>query len=100
MANTEETGNLPIDPVLRARSVAIRTAGGPSRVAKALGLKNHESVSRWLKTYDPKPEQARVLVQLCGNVVSLAEILPTVYGELSVTELGYSPAQVEGGATA
>lgn len=83
---------LPTDPVLRARCIAIRTAGGTSKVARAMSLKNHRSVSRWIEHgHDPKPEQARILVKLCGNVVSLADVLPGVYGGLTTLELGYAP---------
>jgi len=87
--NTSST--LPTDPVMRARCIAIRTAGGTSKVARAMGLKNHRSVSRWMESYDPRPEQARILVKLCGNVVTLADILPTVYADLTSDELGYQP---------
>ncbi len=96
----ETNPNLPDDPVRRARYVAIRTAGGTSKVAKAIGLKNHESVRRWTGDADPKPEQARTLVKLCGGVVTLAEILPGVYGDLTVAELGYAPAGQEGAPSA
>lgn len=93
MANedTSTSSTLPTDPVMRARCIAIRTAGGTSKVARAMGLKNHRSVSRWMENYDPRPEQARVLVKLCDNVVSLADILPDVYGGLTAEELGYQP---------
>ncbi|QYW06370.1 hypothetical protein HXXDennis_49 [Xanthomonas phage HXX_Dennis] len=95
MSNEHDTTNpeLPLDPVLRARYVAIRSAGGVTKVAQGVGLQNHESVSRWWKNTNshPKPEQARKLVKLCGGVVTLQEILPSVYGGLTCKELGYTP---------
>lgn len=94
IANSHKSNpDMPTDPVLRARFIAIRTAGGNVKVARAVGLKNHGSVRRWMIDGTPSPEQARALVKLCGNVVSLADILPDVYGGLSVTELGYAPEQ-------
>lgn len=82
---------LPDDPVRRARFVAIRAAGGTVRVARATGKKTHESVRRWYINTDPSPADARTLVQLCDYVVTLQEVLPEAYGNLSPQELGYQP---------
>lgn len=90
-SDNERNDALPADPVMRARVVAIRIAGGNSMVARAIGLKNHESIRRWTINTDPKPEHARILVQLCGGVVTLSELLPSVYGGLTADELGYQP---------
>lgn len=94
MTHDQDTNpEMPTDPTLRSRYVAIRAAGGVTKVAQGVGLKNHESVSRWWKDGNshPKPEQARKLVKLCGGIVSLSQILPHVYGGLTVAELGYQP---------
>lgn len=83
---------LPEDPVRRARFVAIRAAGGTVRVARAIGKKTHESVRRWYISTDPSPADARILVQLCDHVVTLQEILPDAFADLTSQELGYQPA--------
>lgn len=83
--------DLPEDPVRRARFVAIRAAGGTSRVARATGKKAHESVRRWYVNTDPSPADARTLVQLCDYVVTLPEILPEAFAGLTAQELGYQP---------
>lgn len=82
---------LPEDPVRRARFVAIRAAGGTVRVARATGKKTHESVRRWYINTEPSPADARTLVQLCDYVVTLQEILPDAFGQLTAQELGYQP---------
>lgn len=82
---------LPEDPVRRARFVAIRAAGGTVRVARATGKKTHESVRRWYINTEPSPADARKLVQLCDYVVTLQEILPDAFGQLTAQELGYQP---------
>lgn len=86
---------LPMDPIRRARYVAIKAAGGTVRVARAIGKKSHESVRRWYVDTDPTAADARILVKLCGNVVTLQEILPDAYRDLDVGELGYTPGAAE-----
>lgn len=83
--------DLPEDPVRRARYVAIRAAGGNVGVARAIGRKSHESVRRWYVDTEPKASDARTLVKLCDNIVTLREILPSVFEGLTVEELGYTP---------
>lgn len=85
---------MPEDPVRRARFVAIRAAGGTVRVARATGKKTHESVRRWYISTDPSPADARVLVQLCDYIVTLQEILPDAFRDLTARELGYQPEPV------
>lgn len=82
---------LPQDPVRRARYVAIRAAGGTVRVARATKKKSHETVRRWYVDTDPSAPDARTLVKLCGNVVTLRELLPDAYANLTPAELGYQP---------
>lgn len=82
---------MPTDPVRLARWQAIRAAGGASHVGRALGFKKGEGVRLWYVDRDPTPEQARALVRLSGNVVTLPQILPGAFEGLSVSELGYSP---------
>ena len=82
---------LPEDPVRRARYIAIRTAGGTVRVARATGKKTHESVRRWYVNTDPSPADARTLVKLCDYVVTLQEVLPDAFADLTAQELGYQP---------
>lgn len=89
--NSRINPDLPEDPVLRARFIAVRTAGGVSKVARSVGLVNHQSVRRWFGDGAPSPQQARQLVALCGNTVTLQQLLPDVYGGLTAEELGYSP---------
>lgn len=83
--------DLPADPVRRARYVAIRAAGGNVSVARAIGRKSHESVRRWYVDTEPNAADARTLVKLCDNIVTLREVLPTVFEGLTVEELGYTP---------
>ena len=90
---SQQNPELPEDPIRRARYVAIRAAGGTVRVARAIGKKSHETVRRWYVDTDPTAADARTLVKLCDNVVTLPEILPDAYAELSAQELGYSPGQ-------
>lgn len=90
--------DLPEDPVRRARFVAIRMAGGTVAVSRAIGRKNHETVRRWYVDSEPSAANARTLVKLCDGVVKLAEILPDVFGGLTVAELGYVPADAENAA--
>ncbi len=89
---------MPDDPVRRARFVAIRAAGGTVRVARAIGKKSHETVRRWYTDTDPTAADARVLVRLCDNVVTLDQVLPDAFAGLTQAELGYVPtplAEVE-----
>lgn len=97
---TQPTQNpeLPADPVRRARYVAIRAAGGTVRVARAIGKKSHETVRRWYVDTDPTAADARTLVQLCGNAVTLQDVLPDAYKGLDVAELGYTPERGEAAA--
>lgn len=90
----KQNPELPDDPVRRARYVAIRTAGGTVRVSRAIGKKSHETVRRWYLDTDPTASDARVLVKLCANVVSLQDILPEAFAGLTATELGYLPEGV------
>lgn len=91
MQQQQQNPELPEDPVRRARYVAIRAAGGTVRVARAIGKKSHETVRRWYVDTDPTAADARTLVQLCGNVATLQEILPDAYANLTTDELGYQP---------
>lgn len=89
----QQNPELPEDPVRRARYVAIRAAGGTVRVARAIGKKSHETVRRWYVDTDPTAADARTLVRLCDHVVTLPDILPAAYRDLSQAELGYQPDQ-------
>lgn len=82
---------LPEDPVRRARYVAVKAAGGTVRVARAIGKKSHETVRRWYIDTEPTPADARVLAKLCGHAVTLKDLLPAAYDQLTTTELGYAP---------
>lgn len=88
---SKQNPELPEDPVRRARYVAIKTAGGTVRVARSIGKKSHETVRRWYLDTDPTAADARVLVRLCDNVVTLQDILPDAYKGLTSDELGYLP---------
>lgn len=90
MANLQNP-ELPEDPTRRARYVAIRAAGGTVQVARATGKKSHETVRRWYIDTDPSAADARKLVELCGNVVTLQDILPDAFKGLTPEELGYQP---------
>lgn len=87
----QQNPELPSDPVRRARFVAIRAAGGTVRVARAIGKKSHETVRRWYVDTDPTAADARVLVRLCDHVVTLREVLPGAFADLTAAELGYQP---------
>lgn len=82
---------MPTDPVRLARWQAIKAAGGASHVGRALGFKKGEAVRLWYVDRDPTAEQARQLVKLAGGVVSLAQVLPSAFGDLTTAELGYAP---------
>jgi len=85
---------VPTDPVLRARYLAIMAAGNYTVVGKAMGFTRGEAVRQWCQEGSdrhPSPEQARKLVEMCGNEFTLEQILPGVYQGLSVKELGYRP---------
>jgi hypothetical protein len=82
---------MPTDPVLLARWQAIRAAGGASHVARELGYSKGEGVRLWYVNRDPTAEQARKLVQMAGGVVTLAQVLPSAYADLTAAELGYTP---------
>jgi hypothetical protein len=90
---SQQNPELPEDPVRRQRYVAIRAAGGTVRVARAIGKKSHETVRRWYLDTDPTAADARTLVQLCDNVVTLKDILPDAFEGLTVAELGYVPGE-------
>ena len=83
---------MPTDPIRRARWQAIKAAGGASHVGRTLGFTKGEAVRLWYVDRDPTAEQARKLVQLSGGVVSLAQILPGAFADLTAAELGYQPA--------
>lgn len=84
--------NMPDDPVMRARWQAIKAAGGATHVGKALGFTKGEAVRLWYVDRHPTAAQARKLVELSGNMVSLAQILPEAFAGLTAKELGYVPA--------
>lgn len=83
---------MPTDPVRLARWQAIKAAGGASHVGRALGFKKGEAVRLWYVDRDPTAEQARKLVELSRNAVTLDQILPTAFAGLTVADLGYVPA--------
>lgn len=82
---------MPTDPVKLARWQAIKTAGGASHVGRVLGFTKGEAVRMWYVNRDPSAEHARKLVELSGGTVSLSQILPSAYSDLTVDELGYQP---------
>jgi len=82
---------MPTDPVRLARWQAIKAAGGASHVGRALGFKKGEAVRLWYVDRDPTAEQARKLVELARGTVSLSQILPTAFANLTAAELGYAP---------
>ncbi len=91
-AKTQQAApGMPTDPVRLARWQAIKAAGGASHVGRALGFKKGEAVRLWYVDRDPTAEQARQLVSLAGNVVTLAQVLPSAFAKLTAAELGYSP---------
>lgn len=82
---------MPTDPVRLARWQAIKAAGGASHVGRALGFKKGEAVRLWYVDRDPTAEQARKLVELARGTVSLSQILPGAFANLTTAELGYTP---------
>lgn len=90
-AGTPAAPGMPTDPVRLARWQAIKAAGGASHVARVLGFKKGEAVRLWYVNREPTAEQARELVKLAGGVVTLAQVLPSAFADLTAAELGYTP---------
>lgn len=70
---------------------AIRAAGGTAKLAAAMGLRSHESVRMFYARPNEIPaERARDFVRLTGGTMTLKEIRPDLWSELTAEELGYT----------
>lgn len=88
---TNTPADLPADPVDRARLVAIRVAGGSSKVAREIN-RSRGYVDKMYAGGTMEAKEARVLARMTDGVVTLRELLPDVYGGLTTKELGYTPS--------
>jgi DNA-binding transcriptional regulator YdaS (Cro superfamily) len=78
-------------PEAQAVRRAVRLLGGAAAVGSIVN-RCAQAVQKW--TENPtkmSPTFARVLSRATGHVVTVTEMRPDVFGDLSVQELGYLP---------
>lgn len=99
MPTTDPADIAPAEQHKRLIRFAITVAGGTVKMAEALGYATPESVRKFYATgADVPAEKARAFVGLAGGTVSLAQVRPDLYADLTVAELGYSPRAGKGKA--
>lgn len=78
-------------PEARAVRRAVKMIGGTHAVGRLVGL-TQQAVQKW--TEDPRrmaPMMARQLSKAGGYQVSVTDMRPDIFGDLTVQELGYLP---------
>jgi DNA-binding transcriptional regulator YdaS (Cro superfamily) len=66
-------------PIESATKKAVRLAGGPKAVAKAMKIKSLWSIYKWLDKDEVPPKRVPKLVALCDYEVSRYELRPDLY---------------------
>lgn len=78
-------------PEAKAVRLAVRMVGSAAKVGRIVG-RSTQAVQKW--TEDPgkmDPILARALSRATGYKVPVSQMLPEVYGNLTLQEIGYLP---------